>query len=236
VKIPSAKNHVSVIVPVFNGSAHIRQALLSVLRELHPHDELIVVDDCSTDNSCQLIEIVQSSDPHNRVQLLRNPNNVGPAAARNSAIIQASREIIMSIDQDDLWCNGHRDALVVGLHSARIAIGRQSFVLLESEELEKSKKWWRDAWLDQPQRAYVFGASAIYRDCFEEYGLLDPQLRFGCDDVEWFGRSRQENVKVKEIDEVVLVRKIHGSNLSANGNYHRELIGVLRSRLSKPEI
>jgi glycosyltransferase involved in cell wall biosynthesis len=88
---------VSVIIPAYNSEKFIRRAIDSVLAQTHPAEEIIVVDDGSTDSTG---EIVQSYGPP--VQYVRQ-DNAGPGAARNTGIRAAQGDWIAFLDSDDEW-------------------------------------------------------------------------------------------------------------------------------------
>jgi glycosyltransferase involved in cell wall biosynthesis len=91
------RSKVTAIIPVYNGAGYIRRAIESVLSQTQPADELIVVDDGSTDETAA---IVWSFGPE--VRYLYQPNS-GVAAARNKGIKQATSEWIAFLDADDYW-------------------------------------------------------------------------------------------------------------------------------------
>lgn len=90
---------VSVIVPAYNESDSIADAIDSVLDQTYPGIELIVVDDCSTDDTP---EVVRGYDDE-RLTYIRQGTNRGAAAARNTGIRQAEGEYIAFLDSDDIW-------------------------------------------------------------------------------------------------------------------------------------
>ena len=92
---------VSVIMPVFNSGKTLRKAIDSVLRQTFPAVELIIVDDCSTDDSAAIIEAYAGVD--SRVKSIRQPANAGVAAARNSGLDAATGSHIAFLDSDDWW-------------------------------------------------------------------------------------------------------------------------------------
>lgn len=102
---------VSAIIPVFNGSATLRQAIDSVLDQGSCGLELIVVDDGSTDSTPAIIE---SYGP--RVRQIRQAN-AGPAAARNAGVRSARGEYLAFLDADDRWLPGMLDRSIVKLDS-----------------------------------------------------------------------------------------------------------------------
>lgn len=91
---------VSAIIPVFNGSATLRQAIDSVLHQRGVDFELIVVDDGSTDSTPVIIESYGGS-----IQRIRQSNK-GPAAARNAGVRSARGEYLAFLDADDRWLAG----------------------------------------------------------------------------------------------------------------------------------
>ncbi len=89
---------VSVVMPVYNGEGHIAKTIISVKEQTYPKVELIVVDDGSSDSTC---EIVKGFDGFS-VNLFRQQNQ-GSAAARNRGVHEASGDWIAFLDADDLW-------------------------------------------------------------------------------------------------------------------------------------
>lgn len=93
---------VSVVLPTFNSAPFVSRAIESVLHQEVGHPlELIIVDDCSSDGTPELIQQRYGSDP--RVRLTVADRNAGPGAARNQAIDEATGQWIALIDADDAW-------------------------------------------------------------------------------------------------------------------------------------
>ena len=94
-----ANELVSVIMPVYNGEANIAESIASVFAQTYSSWELIIVDDCSTDNTRDII--AQYKNEH--IRYWRQPQNAGVADARNKAISMAKGRYIAFLDSDDLW-------------------------------------------------------------------------------------------------------------------------------------
>ena len=90
---------VSVIIPTYNGSNTILRAINSVLNQTYSNLELIIVDDCSKDNTFEVVKNVKDK----RVKVLRHKKNRGGSAARNTGIKEAKGEYIAFLDDDDEW-------------------------------------------------------------------------------------------------------------------------------------
>lgn len=94
---------VSIIVPVYRADAYIAETIEMVRRQTYNNWELILVDDCSTDNSADIIQGMQSSHETERIRLIRKERNEGAAKARNTGIEAAKGQYIAFLDADDIW-------------------------------------------------------------------------------------------------------------------------------------
>lgn len=92
---------ITVVMPNFNGHRFVEQAIDSVLNQTYTNFELIAVDDCSTDDSLQLIR--KKAERDNRILVIAMEQNAGVANARNAGIKEAKGEYIALLDNDDLW-------------------------------------------------------------------------------------------------------------------------------------
>ena len=92
---------VSVVMPAYNAERFIAQAVESVLNQTMPSLELIVVDDCSQDQTVRIVKDMQERDP--RIRLVRNDSNLGPGRSRNLGMGLCAGQYIAFLDSDDLW-------------------------------------------------------------------------------------------------------------------------------------
>ncbi len=95
---PAANPVVSVVMPAYNGTALIGETLDNLREQTMPDFEVIVVDDCSTDDTRALI----AGWPDPRVRLIALDQNGGPVRARNRGVAEARGRYIAGLDQDDL--------------------------------------------------------------------------------------------------------------------------------------
>ena len=91
---------VSIIMPSYNTEAYIAETIESVLAQSYKNWELIIVDDCSRDNTD---EVVRSYLSDYRIHYLKNEENKGAAFSRNLALREAKGKWIAFLDSDDLW-------------------------------------------------------------------------------------------------------------------------------------
>lgn len=91
---------VSIIMPSYNTSEYVEESIKSVLNQTYTNWELIIVDDCSTDNS---EEIIKQFTHDVRIRFFKNEKNSGAAISRNLALREAKGKWIAFLDSDDLW-------------------------------------------------------------------------------------------------------------------------------------
>lgn len=92
---------VSIIMPNYNGGKYLKETLESVLAQTYTNWELLFVDDCSTDNSLEIINEYQARDE--RIKIFKKEKNTGAAQSRNYALREAKGRWIAFLDSDDLW-------------------------------------------------------------------------------------------------------------------------------------
>jgi glycosyltransferase involved in cell wall biosynthesis len=109
-KATESKNKplVSVIMPTYNREKIISLAIQSVLSQHYTNLELIIIDDCSTDDSIKIIEQFNDS----RIRLLRQTTNQGHSASRNKGLEAAQGKIVTYLDSDNLWDSRYIGATV----------------------------------------------------------------------------------------------------------------------------
>ena len=90
---------ISVCMASYNGSKYIKNQITSILSQLDKSDQLVIVDDCSFDNTVNIIENLK--DP--RINLFKNTKNIGVVSTFNRALKNANGDIIFLSDQDDEW-------------------------------------------------------------------------------------------------------------------------------------
>jgi teichuronic acid biosynthesis glycosyltransferase TuaG len=92
---------VSIVTPAYRAARFIGETIRSVQAQTYRDFEMLIVDDCSPDDTAAVVERVAAGD--SRIRLLRQSTNSGPAAARNRALAESRGRWIAFLDSDDLW-------------------------------------------------------------------------------------------------------------------------------------
>jgi teichuronic acid biosynthesis glycosyltransferase TuaG len=116
---------VSIITPSWNVERLIGETIASVQAQTFADWELLIADDCSTDNTAAVIESFAAKDP--RVKLIRQPRNGGPALARQAAIEHAQGRFVAFLDSDDLWLPAKLERQLAFAREHRAALSFTAF-------------------------------------------------------------------------------------------------------------
>jgi teichuronic acid biosynthesis glycosyltransferase TuaG len=128
---------VSVITPSFNSQVYIEQTIRCVLNQTYYDWELLIVDDCSTDQTIDIVNNIAKNDP--RVKLIIQNVNQGAAAARNTAIKNASGIYLAFLDSDDLWKKDKLQLQIDFMQENQIGFSFTAYEIIDKNGLEKNK-------------------------------------------------------------------------------------------------
>ena len=208
---------VSVIIPVHNGARYLRAALESVFAQTYRPFEVIVVDDGSTDDS----GIIAQSFPD--VRYIHQANQ-GVAAARNHGIEASRGEFLAFLDQDDLWTPEKLKLQINYLLShpdVGYTLTQQQFFLDPGATLPA---WFRKELLTSVHTGWVLGTLVVRRTAFEQVGNFATGYS-AASDGDWFFRAKAAGIPMEVVPELLLLKRIHGSNESAHA---KEILSELR--------
>jgi glycosyltransferase involved in cell wall biosynthesis len=196
---------VSVIVPVYNGAAHLAEALASVAAQTVPPHEIVVVDDGSSDDSAA---IASGSSPI--VRVIRQDNG-GPGVAMNTGVDAAGGTHVAFISADDLWAPDKLELQLAALdRGADLVFGHvQHFI---SPELEPAVA----ATLrcpSEPMPANSAGTMLTTIEAFRRVGPFDPRFRVG-EFFDWYSRANDLGLRSTVLNQVVSHRRVHETNHS----------------------
>lgn len=126
------KKTVSIITPIYNSEAFIGDTIESVLLQTFQDWEMIIVDDCSSDNSVEIIKFYSKKD--SRIKLVKLEKNSGAAVARNTAISRAQGRYIAFLDADDLWLPSKLERQIDFMCNNNLAFTYSSYYLVDKNE------------------------------------------------------------------------------------------------------
>jgi glycosyltransferase involved in cell wall biosynthesis len=213
---------ITAIVTVFNRDAYLREALQSIFDQTRPADEVIVIDDGSTDRSA---EVARSFGP--RVRCISQANQ-GMGGARNAGLAAAQGDLIAFLDSDDLWLEKKLEAQLSFLDAHPdldlVFCHMKPFL---SAEINPSSVPTLD---DREIPACICSGAMIYRRIFDRTGGFDTNLRIG-DFISWFGRAQEKGLRYDILPDLLLRRRVHLSNSVLNHEARTDYLHILKRRI-----
>lgn len=232
----SRPSTVSVCMATYNGTKYVGEQLESILSQLAPGDEVVIVDDASSDGTPELVEAI--GDP--RITVVRNERNLGYVRTFERAMSLARGDVLLLSDQDDVWTEGRRDALVAATDKGGVVAS--NLLLLDSGGPLRSPLTGRP-WMLSPRDdgrtlrnelrllagdAPYFGcALAIRRDALDLL-LPFPDFLYESHDL-WIVTAANTAGLLRHLERPSVLRRLHEDNASTPKP--RGVVAALRSRL-----
>lgn len=202
---------ISVILPVYNGSANLEKSIESVLAQTYKNIELIIVDDCSTDCSPDIIRTYADKDK--RVKTIRNHSNQKLPKSLNIGFRKAKGDYYTWTSDDNYYKKDAFEKMVSCLErSSNVALVYADYTEVDADDREIKK-----VHLKEPQKmgfGNVVGACFLYRkEIAKKAGEYDPDL-FLAEDYEYWIRIKKEG-KLEHIHEELYFYRIHSKSLTS---------------------
>ena len=198
-----------VIIPVYNGEKFITEVLDSVLAQTMPIEEIIVIDDGSTDATKQIIK------SYTRVKYCYQINS-GVSVARNRGIRESMSEFITFLDQDDLFLPHKMEvSLKYFKNEPQIDIVRGRFQYIFMDGFTQGRTYTEPV---NPHCNFLVGSAVFRRKVLLEIGGFDETLA-AAEDIDLWLRMEQANFVIKNIDDVCLYYRQHGNNTTMSPDF-----------------
>jgi GT2 family glycosyltransferase len=217
---------ISVCMAAYNGAEYIAEQLKSILNQLRPWDEVVIVDDCSIDGTVRVIETFHDC----RIRLLRNSVNMGVVANYEKALRCASGDILMLSDDDDVWIEGkvrkyleafHRDP-TISIVSSQIQVIDGEGKPADDINLTRAGNFHSGFWQNIYRNHYQ-GSNMAIRSSLLKRIIPFPVRPIFLHDV-WIGtRNSLTGGKTAYLKEPLLLYRRHGHNVSRRLSRTRQI-------------
>ena len=204
---------VSVIMATYNGASFIRQSVVSLLAQTLRDFELIIVDDCSTDGTVEILKGILDS----RIRIIRNAENVGVVRSRNRCFDEVRGTYVAMLDHDDISRPTRLEKQVVYLdnHPGTVLLGTAAHIFNNGRLIRTKHPRWTNPilirWLLHVANPIVcssvmFCASAI--SCLGTFMREDYEY---ADDYDLYHRLKELG-DIARLDEPLTIYRLHSEN------------------------
>jgi len=210
---------VSIIIPVYNAEAFVKEAVESIMAQGVGDFELIAVDDGSTDDSFRELKSITD----NRLKIIQQ-NNSGTGGARNTGIINAKGKYLAFLDADDLWVQGKLKLQLEAIRQPGIDMVFGHLIEFVHNDFPGKAK---------PIPGLSPITMLIEKEKFLETGLFNSELKLG-EFLDWFDRAKNNGFKHLMLPDVVAFRRIHEGNINRfRKNNIKQYASVIKASLDR---
>lgn len=210
---------ISVCMAAYNGARHIEEQIQSILTELHANDELVVVNDCSRDNTEEIVRGIGDS----RIRLIDSSSNAGYVRTFERALSEARGEFIFLSDQDDIWIPGRVELMIR-------AMGEKSLVVSNCQHIEGTPGRFQEIRLREKDSGHSvrnalgilvgyrlhWGCAMALRRTLLEQVIPFPAYMTESHD-QWIAMVGIANRSIQYLETDTILHRLHGENLTPKG-------------------
>jgi glycosyltransferase involved in cell wall biosynthesis len=197
----------SIIIPAYNAERYLAEALDSVLAQAYPINEIIIVDNASTDRTAEIARSYPAP-----ARCLHQPEQ-GIAPTRNLGVRESCGAVLAFLDADDRWEPTKLEAQMKALADdptlSIVFTYVQQFISPELSQAEKD----RLICPKEPMRGILPSSFMARRTVFDQIGLFDEEL-IGGEFIDWYARAQEAGFKARVLPDVLTWRRLHTTNHS----------------------
>lgn len=216
---------VSVCIATYNGSLFIIDQLLSILKQIGESDEVIICDDCSSDNTIDKIKSL--AEP--RISIYRNTKNIGYTKTFERALSLSSGEFILLSDQDDIWFSSKLELCLDKLSEFDFVVTDCSHTDVHLQLTHYSHFMLHNVrkgfFVNFLATRYV-GACMAFRRKVLQFSLPFPKLSYVCPHDYWLAMIASSYFTVGLVSQPSMYYRRHSTNASTGGSHSQRFIVI----------
>jgi glycosyltransferase involved in cell wall biosynthesis len=221
----------SFIIATFNGSQYIQETINSLLSQIIDGDEIIIVNDSSTDETKKIVE----SNKASQIKLINLPKNIGAAGARNEGLKLSTSDYVIFLDSDDLWFGNIYQTInqtLITDPTIDILIGcvEHFFSPEIKDQISNLYK------LPPVSKARFGGSLVIKRSALLKSGGFDSAFRNRGEWIDLMSKLLMFEPKILELDTIFWKRRIHNNNMSHKHKDLSSYIPALRESIKRKQL
>lgn len=207
-------NLVSVIIPTYNSEKYIAETLNSVLNQTYREIEIIIIDDCSKDNTFEIVKEYEKK--YSNIVCLKQEQNKGVAEARNRGIKKSRGRYIAFLDSDDLWYEKKLEKQLKLMKEKRVFFSYTAIEMIDEESkiLKEKREVKEEIDYNFLLKNTMIATSSVIVDKLKYSEFQMPLRRSGQDYATWLQLLKKG--KAYGINEVCVSYRVRKGSLSSN--------------------
>lgn len=206
---------VSIITPVYNSEKFLSETIECIQNQTYKNWQLLLIDDCSKDNSSEIIKRYSEND--SRIKYIKLENNSGAAVSRNKGLSIAEGRFVAFADSDDLWDSKKLEKQVGYMLKENVGFTFTSYRYMKEDGTKTNKIARAPEKIDYEGllRNTIIGCSTVVidRDILGNFKM--PLVRRGQDTATWLQLLKTEKYAYGIYDDLVYYRLV-GNSISSN--------------------
>lgn len=224
---------VTIIIPLYNVEEYVRDSILSAFNQDYSEIEYILVDDCSTDRTMEIVnDIVKFHFRSNSIKIIHHDTNLGLSAARNTGLQNAKGEFVFFMDSDDTivpnCITKHYEAICkldADFTVANIQLEGAKSIHIKPipsivEDMSPFESYLKKMW-------NVSACNKLYKRSFLMDNFLSFKPGLFHEDVLWSYFIANKSHKIALVNQITYLYKIHSGSITTRKNNHRKLDSLI---------
>ena len=210
------KDFVSIITPVYKCEEMVERTIQSVLAQTFADWEMILVDDCSPDNSAAVV--LSCAEKDDRIRYHKLEENSGAAVARNTALTLARGQYIAFLDSDDIWLPEKLEKQLKFMKKSGAGFSYTDYAYIDRDDNITRRRIRCAEYVDYERLTHgsIIMCSSVMLD-LEKVGPFEmPSIRSGQDYATWTMLMRTRGIRAQNVGENLSRYRKHEGSLSAN--------------------
>ena len=198
---------ISILLSVYNDDKNIKKSIDSILSQSYKNIELLVIDDCSTDKTYEILKEIKDS----RVRIFRNKDNLGLTKSLNILINESKGQILARQDSDDISLPTRLEVQLKNLYRLQLdGCTTRAYIKNSKRSIPRLSHLLPLSFVIKYKNPFIHGTLMVRKDAVIDVGMYDENIKYA-QDYKLFVELLKKNYKIK-----ILKKKLYVLNMENN--------------------
>ena len=198
---------ISVLLSVYNDDKNIKTSIESILSQSYKNIEVLVIDDCSTDKTYEILQDIKDS----RIKIYRNKDNQGLTKSLNILIKESKGQILARQDSDDISLPTRLEVQFKNLHKSQLdACTTRAYIKNSKRSIPRLSHLLPVSFVIKYKNPFIHGTLMVRKNAIMDIGMYDENIKYA-QDYKLFIELLKKKYKIK-----ILKKKLYILNMENN--------------------